>query len=155
MEDFFETTNYIYRIVDVNGMRSGRTQWKYTWEGADCLFFVAPIAGYNRCLCEDATANQLTESLLLFESLLSMKDLKAIPIVLILNKVDIFMQQIQEHPLREWFPDFVGRDNDWEAAKQYIEARFTALKELDNNREFRVYYTDATNIIGYQEVRMD
>lgn len=56
MEDFFETTNYIYRIVDVNGIRSGRPKWKYTLEGADCLFFVASIAGYNRCLGEDGTA---------------------------------------------------------------------------------------------------
>lgn len=92
---------------------------------------------------------------MLFEAVLSTKDLEAIPIVLILNKVDIFMQQIQEHLLREWFPDFVGGDNDWKAAKQYIEARFTVLKKLNNYREFRIYYTDTTNIIGCQAILRD
>ncbi|KAL8645668.1 MAG: hypothetical protein Q9226_007197 [Calogaya cf. arnoldii] len=125
-EQFFETTNYIYHVIDVDGHRPGRKQW-----------------------------NQLTESIMLFEALLSISYLKATPVVLIFNKVDIFMQQIQEHPLRKWFPDFVGRDNDLKAAREYIQARFTALKKLDDQREIRVYYAYATNIMGCQAMLRD
>ncbi|KAI4256364.1 MAG: hypothetical protein LQ352_002129 [Teloschistes flavicans] len=97
---------------------------------------------------EPRSGGQDPESLLLFEAVLSTKDLEAIPIVLILNKVDIFMQQIQEHLLREWFPDFVGGDNDWKAAKQYIEARFTAILRDIEDKVMPFCRED-------QEVRMD
>ena len=36
-EKSFETTNYIYHVVDVYGARAGRKQWVHTWEGADYL----------------------------------------------------------------------------------------------------------------------
>lgn len=52
MEKFFETTKFVYHVIDVNGARFGRKQWPHTWEGANCLFFVASLAGYNRCLIQ-------------------------------------------------------------------------------------------------------
>ncbi|KAL8848213.1 MAG: hypothetical protein Q9221_006731 [Calogaya cf. arnoldii] len=154
-EKYFETAKYVYHVVDVEGIRSGRKQWIYTWKGADCLFFVASLAGYNRCLIEASDTNQLQESLLLFESLLSTSYLKNVTIVLVLNKLDVFRQQIQEHPLRLWFPDFVGREKDHEAALTYIEAKFKALKRLSDEREIHVYYTDATNIENCQATLRD
>ncbi|KAL9029640.1 MAG: hypothetical protein Q9180_007004, partial [Flavoplaca navasiana] len=93
--------------------------------------------------------NQMVESLLLFESLLAIWELKLLPIVLILNKLDVFRQQIQSNPLKNWFPDFVGREKDPKAALSYIVAKFKA-KNLDDKREISVYFTDATNVEGCQ-----
>ncbi|KAL8670459.1 MAG: hypothetical protein Q9168_004999 [Polycauliona sp. 1 TL-2023] len=146
-ESAFETTKYLYQVIDVDGARSGRKKWIHTWEGADCLFFVASLAGYN---VEDNQTNQLTESLMLFEALLSLELLKGVAIVLILNKLDVFRQQIQEHPLRNWFPDYVGREKDHEAALLYIVAKFKAIQTLHDEREIHIYYTDATNIDACQ-----
>ncbi|KAI4244018.1 MAG: hypothetical protein L6R42_010591 [Xanthoria sp. 1 TBL-2021] len=96
----------------------------------------------------------MQESLLLFEALL-LKFLKGVPIVLILNKLDVFRQQIQEHPLRTWYPDFVGREKDHEAALSYIVAKFRAMKRLSDEREIHIYYTDATNIKASQATLRD
>ncbi len=69
--------------------------------------------------------------------------------------MDVFRQQIQEHPLKTWFPDFVGREKDPQAALLYIEARFKAAKSLYDEREIHVHYTDATNIEACQATLQD
>ncbi|KAL8752715.1 MAG: hypothetical protein Q9199_005551, partial [Rusavskia elegans] len=98
---------------------------------------------------------QMQESLQLFKTLLSLELLKATAIVLILNKLDIFKKQIQKHPLRTWYPDFVGREKDYEAALSYIVAKFKATKRLSDEREIHVYYTDATSIEACQATLRD
>ncbi|CAL8581603.1 hypothetical protein XPA_007292 [Xanthoria parietina] len=152
-EKFLETTKFVYHVIDVNGARFGRKQWPHTWEGTNCLFFVASLAGYNRCLIQDTDTNQMIESLELFEAVLPL--ISTSSIVLIFNKIDVFRQQIQEHPLKTWFPDFVGREKDPEAALLYIEARFKAAKSLYDEREIHVHYTDATNIEACQATLQD
>ena len=99
--------------------------------------------------------NQLTESLMLFKSLLSIQSLKTLSVVLILNKLDVFKQQIQEHPLKIWFPDFVGRERDQEAALLYIMARFREAKSHYDEREIDIRYTDATDMEACQATFRD
>ncbi|KAL8872974.1 MAG: hypothetical protein Q9198_007106 [Flavoplaca austrocitrina] len=154
-EKSFETTNYVYHVVDVHGASSGRKHWVHTWEGADYLFFVASLAGYNTILIEDTAANQMIESVKLFESLLATRELKTLSIVLLLNKWDLFKQQIQGNPLGDYFPDFVGREKDSEAALSYIVAKFKAAISLYDKREMKVYVTDATNIEACQATLRD
>ncbi|KAI4255833.1 MAG: hypothetical protein L6R42_006544 [Xanthoria sp. 1 TBL-2021] len=154
-EKLFETRSFVYQVIDVDGTRPARRDWVHTWEGADCLFFVASLAGYNRCVVEDTSANQMQESLQLFKTLLSLELLKATAIVLILNKLDIFKNQIQKHPLKTWYPDFVGREKDYEAALSYIVAEYKATKSPHDKREIQVYYTDATNIETCQATLRD
>lgn len=55
-EKLFEATKSIYQVVDVDGARTGRRKWLYTWDGAAYLFFVASLAGYNRSIIEDQAA---------------------------------------------------------------------------------------------------
>ncbi|KAL9628905.1 MAG: hypothetical protein Q9204_005583 [Flavoplaca sp. TL-2023a] len=151
----FETTHYDYHIINVHGAHSGRKHWVHTWEGADYLFFVASLAGYNTTLTKDTTGNQMIESLKLFESLLAIREVKTLSIVLLLNKLDVFKQQIQENPLWDYFPDFVGREKDSEAALSYIVAKFKAVISVYDKREMKVYFTDATNIEACQATLRD
>ncbi|KAL8780126.1 MAG: hypothetical protein Q9213_006610 [Squamulea squamosa] len=156
-QGFFATNNFLYEVFDMNGMRSGRRQWIQTFDGVDCVFFVASLAGYDRCLIEDLTANQLTESLFLFEAILSLSWFKneSTVLILILNKLDIFKRKIKKHALKAYFPDYVGREKDHEAALLYISARFNSLKRLDDERKLHIYSTDATNIGDCQAMLQD
>ncbi|KAL8818037.1 MAG: hypothetical protein Q9223_003241 [Gallowayella weberi] len=147
--DYFETNSFIYEVFDVDGRRSGRRKWRRLIDGMDCLLFVAPLAGYDRCLLEDPKVppqNQLTESLLLFEFILSLTRFHHTSIVLILNKLDIFKGKIMTNTLKAYVPDYVGREKDSEAALTYIYAKFKAQQRLDDNRKLHIYTTDATNI---------
>ncbi|KAL8809259.1 MAG: hypothetical protein Q9200_003567 [Gallowayella weberi] len=90
--------------------------------------------------------NQLTESLLLFEFILSLTRFHHTSIVLILNKLDIFKGKIMTNTLKAYVPDYVGREKDSEAALTYIYAKFKAQQRLDDNRKLHIYTTDATNI---------
>ena len=76
-------------------------------------------------------------------------------IVLLLNKLDVFKQRIQENPLGDYFPDFVGRKKDSEAALSHIVAKFKAAISAYDKREMKVYFTDATNIEACQATLRD
>lgn len=91
----------------------------------------------TRCIDENLQ-NQMAESLLLFKSLMAIRELRTLSIVLILNKLDVFTQQIQEHPLGNWFSDFVGREKDSEAALSYIVAKFKAVISLYDKRDMKI-----------------
>ncbi|KAL8801692.1 MAG: hypothetical protein Q9182_004286 [Xanthomendoza sp. 2 TL-2023] len=151
----FETNNFVYNVFDVDGYRSGRKKWVHTFGGVECLLFVASLAGYDTRLLEDRTANQLTESLLLFESLLSLTWFKHTSIVLILNKLDIFKRQIKTNPLHDYDHYYVGPEKDPEAALTYIIASFKAQQRLDDERKLHIYTTNATDIGGCQAMLQD
>ncbi|KAL8985283.1 MAG: hypothetical protein Q9205_000981 [Flavoplaca limonia] len=99
--------------------------------------------------------NQMIESLQIFESLLAIRELKALSIVLLLNKLDVFKQQIQKNPFGDYFTDFVGREKDSEAALSYIVAKFKAAISVYDKREMKVYFIDATNIEACQATLRD
>ncbi|KAL8688823.1 MAG: hypothetical protein Q9224_004790 [Gallowayella concinna] len=160
----FAANNFLYEVFDMDGCRSGRRQWIHTFDGVDCVFFVASLSGYDRILVEDATTNQLTESLLLFEAIVSSvwsksrtPQLRNSSIVLILNKLDIFKRKIQknQNPLKDYYPDYVGREKDYEAALTYIVAKFKAQQRLDDERKLHIYFSDATDIKGCQAMLQD
>ncbi|KAL8685102.1 MAG: hypothetical protein Q9224_005965 [Gallowayella concinna] len=123
------------------------------------------MAGYDRCLVGDRAANQLAESLLRFETILSLTWLNGClngrrwfdnsSIVLILNKMDIFKRKIRKNALKAYFPDYVGREKDYEAALTYIVAKFKSQQRLEDNRIVHIYFTDATNIRGCQAMLQD
>ena len=54
-ETLFEerSRNSKFHVFDVGGARSERRKWVHVFEGVQCLVFLAPINGYNRCLIED------------------------------------------------------------------------------------------------------
>ncbi|KAL8883603.1 MAG: hypothetical protein Q9192_007084 [Flavoplaca navasiana] len=82
--------------------------------------------------------------------LLAAQPLKALPIVLILNKLDVFKQLIRKYPLAKWFPDFVGKEEDPEGVLSYIVAIFEAAISLYDKREIKFYIIDATDIEACQ-----
>ena len=43
-----------YRVIDVEGERSGRKKWVHAFEEVHCLIFVVPLSAYNSCMVEDA-----------------------------------------------------------------------------------------------------
>lgn len=49
------------------------------------------------------------ESLVLFESVVNSRWFSQTPVVLLLNKIDVFSQKIPRVPLERYFPDYGGK----------------------------------------------
>jgi guanine nucleotide-binding protein subunit alpha, other len=131
-------------MMDVGGQRSERKKWIHCFEGVQCLLFMAALSGYDQCLVEDVNANQMHEAFMLFESLVNGEWFKDKPIILFLNKIDLFREKIKKSPISAHFPDYTGGNADEEAAKTYFANRFKAINR-NSSREIYINFTNATD----------
>lgn len=143
-ETLFELRDLTFRMMDVGGQRSERKKWIHCFEGVQCLLFMASLSGYDQCLVEDVNANQMHEALMLFESLVNGEWFKDKPIILFLNKIDLFREKLPVSRLSEHFPDYNGKDGDEEASKQFFASKFRSINR-NSNREIYIHFTNATD----------
>ena len=72
------------------------------------LFFVA-LSEYDLTLYEDEDTNRIHESLKLFDEICNSKWFANIPIILFLNKSDLFEEKIRKVNIDVAFPDYKGK----------------------------------------------
>ena len=58
--------------------------------------------------------------------------------------MDLFQEKLVDKPIRDYFPDYSGADEDVEAAKAYFAKKFRGLNRTPD-REIYVHYTNATD----------
>lgn len=80
----------------------------------------------------------------LFEILINREWFKNKPIILLLNKIDLFREKLLKSPISTYFPDYKGKDSDTETATAYFADRFRALNRTAG-REVYTYYINATD----------
>lgn len=86
----------------------------------------------------------MEEALALFRLILRMPWFKRSSIILFLNKIDLFREKLAEKPVRGYFPDYRGADDDYAAASEYFAQRFRKLNRTPD-REIYVHYTNAVD----------
>ncbi|KAK2746464.1 hypothetical protein FQN57_003090 [Myotisia sp. PD_48] len=143
-ETLFELGQINFRMMDVGGQRSERKKWIHCFEGVQCLLFMVALSGYDQCLVEDQTANQMHEAMMLFESLVNGEWFKRKPVILFLNKIDLFKEKLAISPVSQHFPDYHGPDGDFESAVKYFADRFRGITRVPE-REIYVHQTNATD----------
>ncbi|CAI7597933.1 unnamed protein product [Penicillium glandicola] len=143
-ETLFELGQMNFRMMDVGGQRSERKKWIHCFEGVQCLLFMVALSGYDQCLVEDQNANQMHEAMMLFESLVNGEWFKRKPIILFLNKIDLFKRKLAISSISKHFPDYTGSDTDYDASAQYFADRFRGINRIPD-REIYIHYTNATD----------
>ncbi|KAI9928942.1 G-Protein alpha subunit [Aspergillus wentii] len=84
------------------------------------------------------------EAMMLFESLVNGEWFKRKPIILFLNKIDLFKGKLAVSPVSKHFPDYSGSDTDFDAAARYFADRFRGINRIPD-REIYIHYTNATD----------
>ncbi|KAJ6093165.1 hypothetical protein N7486_008454 [Penicillium sp. IBT 16267x] len=143
-ETLFELGQMNFRMMDVGGQRSERKKWIHCFEGVQCLLFMVALSGYDQCLVEDQNANQMHEAMMLFESLVNGEWFKRKPIILFLNKIDLFRAKLPISAISKHFQDYSGSDTDFEAAVRYFADRFRGINRIPD-REIYIHQTNATD----------
>jgi GTPase SAR1 family protein len=131
-------------IIDVGGQRSERKKWVHCFEDVTAIIFFVALSEYDLCLYEDDTTNRMHESLKLFDEICNSKWFEKIPIILFLNKKDLFESKIKSKNITVAFPDYTGAQNYDEASK-YIEEQFRSLNENAEEKAVYSYFTCATD----------
>jgi guanine nucleotide-binding protein subunit alpha len=84
------------------------------------------------------------EALIIFESLIHSEWFKVKPIILFLNKMDLFKTKLAVSPVSEYFPDYRGEPTDFKAASKYFADRFCNVNR-NSYRDIYTHYTNATD----------
>lgn len=95
-------------------------------------------------LTQVPSQNQMHESMMLFESLVNGEWFKNKPIILFLNKIDLFRQKLAISPISAHFPDYNGKDDDEDAAVKFFADRFRGINRTAG-REIYIHHTNATD----------
>lgn len=138
----FQMEDLEVHLYDVGGQRSERKKWIHCFDNVTAIIFCVSLSEYNQTLLESPTQNRLEESLNLFESVVNSMWFKKTAVILCLNKIDIFIDQLPNYPLENYFPDYVGGANVNKAVK-YILWRFKQLNRANLN--LVPYVTQATD----------
>lgn len=89
----------------------------------------------------------MTDSLRTFEAITKEQALKNKPIILFLNKIDIFMEKLAEIPISEYFSDYKG-GSSYPKACEYFAQYFRKLDRRENGMLY-FFLTDSVNIDSF------
>jgi len=113
--------------------------------------FVASMSEFDQKCYEDDSTNRIQESLLLFDEIVNSRYFIDTPVIFFLNKKDIFQKKIQTKKLSDFFPDYNGPPNDFDAGCKYMLQKFTT-RISDPNRQFHSHLTCATDTDNIKNV---
>jgi len=119
----FSIGNYNFGMTDVGGQRSERKKWIHCFDDVTAIIFCAALSEFDQTLYEDRNTNRMREALRLFKDITNSKWFKETPIILFLNKQDLFIEKIKTVQLKDHFKEYTG-DNSFENASTFIKDMF-------------------------------
>lgn len=145
LETVFSIQDIVFRLVDVGGLRSERRKWFHCFEGVTAILFCVALSEYDLKLYEDNHTNRMLESLQLFKEIIHNKWFPTTPVILFLNKQDLFREKITRVPLSTCFPQFTGA-NTFEDGATYIRDQFLGVNA--SGKSIYAHLTCATDTDG-------
>jgi len=151
VETQFDIDSAHFKIVDVGGQRGERVKWIHCFEDVVAIIFFAALSEYNQTLYEDDTVNRMHESLKLFDDIINSKWFSDTPVILFLNKSDLFKEKIKKYKISDYFPEYKGGD-DFDDACQFITNKFLALNEKEDTKKIYPHVTCCTDTENIRHV---
>lgn len=112
-ERLFVIENVGFQFIDVGGQRNERRKWIHCFAGVTTILFIAAISEYDQMLYEDEKTNRMTEALEVFQGIVNNNFFEQTPLILFLNKIDLFEEKIRKHiSPKICFPDFPDVPDD-------------------------------------------
>mmetsp|Transcript_11954 Transcript_11954/g.18153 ORF Transcript_11954/g.18153 Transcript_11954/m.18153 type:complete len:341 (+) Transcript_11954:179-1201(+) len=138
------------RVCDVGGQRTERRKWIHCFDDVDAVIFVAALSEYDQKLAEAKKENRMVEAIKLFGSIVKTPSFQDKPILLFLNKQDIFREKIMYSDIVNvpHFSDFGGDPGNFNHAVYYFIQKFEREfgNELANKFIHITNATDKTNM---------
>ncbi|GAB5367855.1 hypothetical protein AAMO2058_001267600 [Amorphochlora amoebiformis] len=134
-----------FEVVDVGGQRNERKKWIHHFETCRALLFVVALSAYSQKLWEDNRTNRMIEAIELFDQVANSRWFQNTPIVLFLNKSDLFAEKIKTTPLTlcKAFSKYDGDPHDYTQTTEYLADYFFNLDNTGKN--LYIHLTCATD----------
>merc|ERR1711974_423653 len=95
-----------YMLVDVGGQRNERKKWLHCFQEVTAVIYCSAMNEYDMLLEEDHFTNRMHESLKVFEEVINSPFFIKTPMILFLNKMDLFEEKIKRVDLGCCFPRY-------------------------------------------------
>lgn len=129
----FRIENTRFSMFDVGGQRGERRKWVHCFNEVNAIMFIASLADYDQILIETREPrNSMLESLWLFKMVIT-EFFPDKPVILFLNKADVFSEKLKLSPMERWFPQFKGGSN-LQAAVDFVDHEYLAQTKPENGR---------------------
>ena len=115
------------------------------------------MSEYDLKCYEDDITPRMNESLQLFEEICNNKYFTNTPIVLLLNKDDVFKEKIKKTSLKVWDPEFTGDLGDYNAGVDFIKQKFLGKNHISERHiDVFVCTTTETDVVkkAFEEVKV-
>ncbi|XP_055336048.1 guanine nucleotide-binding protein subunit alpha-14-like isoform X2 [Paramacrobiotus metropolitanus] len=143
-----------FLLVDVGGQSTERRKWIHCFENVTLIMFIASLSEYDQTMFERPGVNRMRESLALFDVILNYREYLGkdsygiwfldVPVVLFLNKADIFDRKIANSDLSAHFPEYTGPSGNVEEGREYILTQYIDTR-TDPRRDIFTHFTTATD----------
>jgi len=144
----FEISKIVFKVIDVGGQRIERKKWIHCFDEVSSVVFVVAMSEYDLTL-EEAKENRMKESLKLAGEITGNVWFVKTPVVLLLNKKDLFEEKIKRVDLSICFPEYTG-GSDFTKASKFIEEQYKSKIKIHNDKRPIFCHvtcaTDTTNI---------
>ena len=142
-----------FEVCDVGGQRAERRKWINCFTDVNAVIFVAALSEYDQKLAEAKLQNRMVEALNLFGSIVKNAYFEKTPIMLFLNKKDIFEEKIQYSDIGKvsHFNDYGGPPNDFDYGVLYFIQKFEEQLEGEFSDNF-IHVTNATDTTNMEFV---
>ncbi len=133
-----------FQMVDVGGQLHFRQEWSSTvsqFNGDCAVIFVVSLADYDR---EDAKGSRFESCLETWITLLNNEVMKKIPVILLLNKEDLFYKKLEQIPLStcpllKYVP---AKASDESATAYYARCTNAVLRIFDKSYASQIHGAD-------------
>lgn len=129
----FSLGSFNITLYDVGGQRPERRKWMQCFQGVDSLLFFVALNEYDLTCYEDNKTNRMKESLMLFDETINNKWFYETPVILLLNKEDLFREKIRQVDLSILFPEYKG-GADFDKAVDFIAGKFRSFNKNPDRR---------------------
>jgi len=143
-----------FELFDVGGQRAERRKWIDTFENVDAVIFVAALSEYDQSLAEARRTNRMVEAIELFKSVCSNRAFANTPVLLFLNKKDIFQEKVMTSDIKAQrpFADYAGPPADFDAGVHYFKNKFEDCIVDPDYQDSFIHVTKATDTDNMQFV---
>jgi guanine nucleotide-binding protein G(o) subunit alpha len=134
-------------VCDVGGQRTERRKWINCFDNVDALIFVTALSEYDQRLSEARNSNSMMESLNLFQTISENACFHGKPILLFLNKKDIFEDKIRYSNIADisHFADYEGPRHCNDSGIFYFITKFENLLSEERKTNTFMHVTNATD----------
>lgn len=134
-------------LHDMGGQRSERKDWINQLNNPTAILFLASLSEYDQTVEEETEGlekNRVQESLDIFTELLRYPPFVNVPVIVLLNKSDIFREKILYHSLKDYLPEYDGPEKNERAGREFIASLYEKLAST-HSCHFFSRFTEATN----------